>query len=236
MAGKEIDLGPTGKQVKENVARVRKARGLSFAELSRQLTEVGRPIPPLGLRRIEEGLRRVDVDDIFALATVLRVTPPILMLPATRGEGDMVKATGVGEVESVWLWAWGTWSGADGAVPIVRALPEDLSKRLGYDTQEGREFIKSQAPRPAHRRLEDLRQLATLQSFLAVDAQRRLFEAQNDGEPEEVIASLTDQMRAAQSEYAATQFMLSQELALVHKLYADPSAGHLPRPLSDDAS
>ena len=94
MAGKEIDLGPTGKQVKANVARVRRARGLSFAELSRRLGEVGRPIPPLGLRRIEEGLRRVDVDDIFALATVLWVTPSILMLPATRGDRSEERRVG----------------------------------------------------------------------------------------------------------------------------------------------
>ena len=75
MTGKEISLGPTGETVRENVARYRKTAGLSFAELSRNLEAVGRPLAPLGLRRIEAGERRVDVDDLMALAVVLGVHP-----------------------------------------------------------------------------------------------------------------------------------------------------------------
>lgn len=68
MAGKEIRLGPAGEQVRANVKRLR--GHMSYAELSRELERVGRPIPPLGLKRIEEGERRVDVDDLVALAEV----------------------------------------------------------------------------------------------------------------------------------------------------------------------
>jgi len=48
---------------------------MSYAELSRRLTEQGRPIAALGLRRIEAGERRVDADDLVALASVLEVDP-----------------------------------------------------------------------------------------------------------------------------------------------------------------
>jgi transcriptional regulator with XRE-family HTH domain len=56
-----------------NIARVREARRLSYIELSRELSKAGRPIPELGLRRIEKGERRVDFDDLMAIAYVLRV-------------------------------------------------------------------------------------------------------------------------------------------------------------------
>ena len=64
------------------------------AELSRQLAEMGRQIPPLGLRRIESEDRRVDVDDLVALALALGVSPITLLMPETASRDDVVKATG----------------------------------------------------------------------------------------------------------------------------------------------
>ena len=73
MAATKIELGEAGESVKVKVAALRKQRGMSYAELSRRLEAAGRPIPALGLRRIEAGDRRVDVDDLGALAKVLDV-------------------------------------------------------------------------------------------------------------------------------------------------------------------
>ena len=76
---KKIDLGEFGLNVKNNV---RMFRGdTSYAELSRRLTNLGRPIPPLGLRHLEAGGRRVDVDDLVALAEALGASPMTLLLP-----------------------------------------------------------------------------------------------------------------------------------------------------------
>ena len=47
---------------------LRERTNLGYAQLSRKLKEAGRAIPELGLRRIEDGDRRVDVDDLAALA------------------------------------------------------------------------------------------------------------------------------------------------------------------------
>ena len=63
-----------------NLTRVRTAQRISFAELSRLLGDIGRPIPELGLRRIERGERRVDFDDLLALCYVLRIAPVDLMV------------------------------------------------------------------------------------------------------------------------------------------------------------
>lgn len=58
--------------------------GLSYADLSRRLEELERPIPPLGLRHLETGARRIDVDDLVMLAIALEVPPMTLLLPPDR--------------------------------------------------------------------------------------------------------------------------------------------------------
>jgi hypothetical protein len=50
-------------------------------------TDLGRPIPPLGLRHLEAGNRRIDVDDLVVLADALDVSPLMLLLP-----GDVAAA------------------------------------------------------------------------------------------------------------------------------------------------
>lgn len=107
MAGKKSDLGPTGMSLTENVRRLREDRGISYAELSRRLADMGREIPPLGLRRIESGDRRVDADDLVALAVALGVSPISLLMPASETGAGIVEATGVdGGVECRRLWRW----------------------------------------------------------------------------------------------------------------------------------
>jgi len=76
---KRIALGPAGQAVSENLRRLRGE--MTYAELSAKLEALGRPIPVLGLRRIEKGDRRVDLDDIIALARALAVPPPLLIYP-----------------------------------------------------------------------------------------------------------------------------------------------------------
>jgi hypothetical protein len=70
----------------EHIQRVRTAQRLGFAELSRNLSDIGRPIPELGLRRIERGERRVDFDDLLALCYVLQVCPVDLMVSRDAAE------------------------------------------------------------------------------------------------------------------------------------------------------
>src|SRR4029453_6813580 len=76
-------VGPAGQALADNIARVREAQHLSYIELSRELSKAGRPIPELGLRRIEKGERRGGFDDLLALAYVLKVCPVDLMVSDT---------------------------------------------------------------------------------------------------------------------------------------------------------
>lgn len=75
-------IGPAGQQVACNVKRIREERRLTYVELSERLAGAGRDIPVLGLRRIERGERRVDVDDLIAIASVFGVRPELLWAPA----------------------------------------------------------------------------------------------------------------------------------------------------------
>lgn len=86
--------------------------GWSFARLSRELTKAGRDIPALGLGRIEAGIRRVDVDDLTALAVVFDVSPVSLMMPHTDDDhpDSYVQLTGTEKVPGHRAWGWLTGS------------------------------------------------------------------------------------------------------------------------------
>lgn len=149
MAGKKSDMGPTGVNVTHAVRRYRKQRGLSYAELSRQLGEAGREIPPLGLRRIESGDRRVDVDDLVALAAALGVSPISLMMPPVVDRSTPVATTGVeGEVsaESLWLWLSASY-------PLPHAEPLLTFAAAAWPKWEATEMADKLGP--IHRRLVD---------------------------------------------------------------------------------
>lgn len=109
MSEKKNPLGPTGEAVRANVRRLR--GGLQYKELAQMLEDVGRPIPTLGLRRIEVGERRVDADDLMALAVVFNVSPLTLLLPADGSNTLASKMTGVPDREVAhnvqWLYAQG---------------------------------------------------------------------------------------------------------------------------------
>jgi transcriptional regulator with XRE-family HTH domain len=98
-------LAATGETVRANVRRLREASNLGYAELARRVKATGRGIPELGLRRIEEGRRRVDADDLMALAVALDVSPITLLMPPTTDADDAV-ALVVGNVTARQLWRW----------------------------------------------------------------------------------------------------------------------------------
>jgi hypothetical protein len=98
-------LGETGRVVARNVKTIRKARNLAYTELSARLHELGREIPTWGLRKIESGGRRVDTDDLVALALALNVSPLALLLSAETS--SLVPKGKTYPPERVWDWAIG---------------------------------------------------------------------------------------------------------------------------------
>jgi hypothetical protein len=107
MPVKKIDVGLTGMTVADNIRRTREAQRLGFTEISQRLSSLGRPIAPLGLRRIESGERRIDVDDLLALAVALGgVSPVALLAPPSDSPQTKVEATATGKRSARALREW----------------------------------------------------------------------------------------------------------------------------------
>jgi hypothetical protein len=96
---------------------------MQYMVLAERLEKVGRPIPVLGLRRIESEERRVDADDLVDWAIVLGVSPVTLLMPYTIDEDEPVSLTsafvGPATSERAWLWLQ-----ADVGLPFVESSAE----------------------------------------------------------------------------------------------------------------
>jgi transcriptional regulator with XRE-family HTH domain len=88
MGTRKVEMGPAGHAVIANIRRIRGLQKMSLQELSDRLTQVGRPILPSGLSKIESGERRVDVDDLVAIAAALGVMPDRLLQYADGSQMD----------------------------------------------------------------------------------------------------------------------------------------------------
>jgi transcriptional regulator with XRE-family HTH domain len=88
MAGRAIEIGDVGTQLATTVAELRKRRGWDQKRLAELVTEAGRQMSASMVGKIEGGGRRVDVDDLVALAFALEVSPARLLLSAHRDPDD----------------------------------------------------------------------------------------------------------------------------------------------------
>jgi transcriptional regulator with XRE-family HTH domain len=102
MGTRKIELGKTGRTVAARVRRIRERNGLNLQELSDRLAEVGRPILPSGLSKIETGSRRVDVDDLTALADALATIPNDLLYEPEQAPAGISQDDYERLVEMVW--------------------------------------------------------------------------------------------------------------------------------------
>ncbi|MEV7441994.1 helix-turn-helix domain-containing protein [Streptomyces sp. NPDC091204] len=159
MATGPMDLGPTSRAVADNLRRLREARGLSLRALSADLKRRGHSLSADALNKIENGrtpeagteppkhVRRIDVDDLTALAAALDVNPNALLLPH-RGTGS-IDLTGTGEVAAKTVWEW-----AEGRHPL--RVPEGDDGTANADFQRYarplgiRSYDRTPASRAAH--------------------------------------------------------------------------------------
>jgi len=102
----KLPLGPTGEAVAANVKRLMETQNLTFVALADRLQKCGRPIPTLGLRKIVAETRRVDADDLAALAFALGVSPSTLLYLWAVRDDELVAVTAAGDMSSLRAWAW----------------------------------------------------------------------------------------------------------------------------------
>jgi transcriptional regulator with XRE-family HTH domain len=126
-----VQRGETSEVVGGNVRRLRNDQNLGLRALAVRLEKIRPSLRHSSIDAIERGTRRVDVDDLMALAVVLGVPPATLLMPVTDSEADMVTATGISTkmmAQQLWLWLVADLSGASvvGLSPAAflgRALP-----------------------------------------------------------------------------------------------------------------
>ena len=115
------------KRVAENVASWRKARQLQQKDLSARLREIGRPMLPTVISKIERGERRIDIDDLMALSVALDVSPLVLLLPRTGTGEETVLITDEVEAPAARVWQW-----VDGDKPLSVAENDPWGHTLRY--------------------------------------------------------------------------------------------------------
>ncbi|MDV7137175.1 helix-turn-helix domain-containing protein [Williamsia muralis] len=106
------------------MARYRSLRRMTLRDMAARMTEVGRPMGHATLNEIENGARRVDVDDLTALAGALNVSPASLLMPySTDPHDETVVLTGAPLPASSpfagGLWEWLTAEAPLGADPTA---------------------------------------------------------------------------------------------------------------------
>ncbi|MFF0510966.1 helix-turn-helix domain-containing protein [Streptomyces sp. NPDC004250] len=79
MAARAIQIGEAGGCVAAAVTAHRQRHGWDQAYCAERVTEAGRPMSASVLGKVEAGARRVDVDDLVALAAALEVRPQQLL-------------------------------------------------------------------------------------------------------------------------------------------------------------
>lgn len=72
MTGKAINDGQSSINARKIIRELRGDR--TYASVSRDLETMGHALHPLVIRRIEEGNRRIDVDDLVAFSQIFGVT------------------------------------------------------------------------------------------------------------------------------------------------------------------
>jgi transcriptional regulator with XRE-family HTH domain len=131
MATNKIEQGPVSEQLAKNLRAIRDRRRLSQEDLAVALAAVGRPMQRSAIAKVEKGDRRVDVDDLVALALALNVTPARLLLPDVAIDDDVELTDQVrAPAWMVWQWMLGAVSLAANAADVE--TDEGLSRKLAY--------------------------------------------------------------------------------------------------------
>ncbi len=146
MAIRAIEISAIGRRVAENLTALREHRRLSQAELSELINRLGRQMASDSISKIEKLGRRVDVDDLVALAVALDTTPNRLLLPGNAAETEIVQLTPEFSVSALDAWKW-----ARGRRPFpVETAPPDRQILTREDRERlfARENQPDSAPEP----------------------------------------------------------------------------------------
>jgi transcriptional regulator with XRE-family HTH domain len=106
MGTNAVQLDATAETVSVNVKRLHTDQNLGLRGLSNKLGEVGRPLGHSAVDQIEKGARRVDVDDLMALAAALDVSPATLLMPLGDKDEPVAVTAHTAKLTCGRAWDW----------------------------------------------------------------------------------------------------------------------------------
>jgi transcriptional regulator with XRE-family HTH domain len=139
MAARTIEIGEAGGHLAATVAALRQRLGWDQAHLAEQVTAEGRPMSTSVLGKVEAGARRVDVDDMVALAAALGVAPARL-LPGDDVDAVQAAAAGPGAITARVLddiAALGDLEALDPTAPTLAAVAVRLAREVDAPASPG---------------------------------------------------------------------------------------------------
>lgn len=114
--------------MRANITRFRGLRGYTLRGLSERMEKIGHPMSHATINQIECGGRKVDVDDLAALAVGLRVSVPALMMPPVTDEDEhLEEVVTAGPVTYAGpLWEWLTSQAPPNASPVYGRAKDEF--------------------------------------------------------------------------------------------------------------
>lgn len=143
--------GPIGHNLIAALRELLEARGLSFNRASAALEELGRTLPPLAFSRTMKGERRIDVDELVALAVLLDVNPSALLFPRHVAPNDEIELTPKVHRAAGPVWGW-----ADGKIPLPGPTQRTLTEMATDFSRYARPDFIVREPEPALREVFQL--------------------------------------------------------------------------------
>lgn len=133
---------PSTRTVAENLKRYRKDSGRSMRALAEEMTAAGWPITHTVVSQIENGTRRIDVDDLSRFAHVLHVPVIALLLPATD-KPDQVVGTSVDPNDTSEIAVWRIFGDIPGAPEWLTESVDAASGTLVRNQAAGIEALEN---------------------------------------------------------------------------------------------
>lgn len=133
-------------------------KGISVRELSRlTMTHDGRTIvPPNGVSEIENGLRRVDIDDLIALSKALGTSPAVLLMPTPELPDDQGRGVVYLDADDEPLTTEQVWDWLTAAKPLVTdAMMDELDKHDDAELAVQEQYLWWQRTLPKFARKKD---------------------------------------------------------------------------------
>lgn len=108
-------IGPTGRTIAENLARLRKERGYTTTQLAAMMDAYGFAITATSITKTELCQRKVEAEELFIFSIALDVNPSALYGPPTQD--CTLEVSGLKKpISGRKLWDW-----LDGLMPLGRS-------------------------------------------------------------------------------------------------------------------